>query len=312
MWPPNALRYVDGTVIAAGRLAPPAAVGRMIVLIHGYNNDRVQAQESYDAVLRMLPDADREAAWEFYWPGFIEPITGAMSDTPLSLAPHRDNRETESNQLISALSYHLQVHKSKEVGRALGGFLDGLRPDTVIFVAHSLGCRVTLEAIRFLVSDEATRRTALAGACLMAAAVPTYMIDSSSAGAAGTLRKAATAISRSFVLHSTNDNVLRTAFRIGQTWAGEGFMPEAVGFSGGPETPWSGRGETGLGHSGYWTHPSTAPAALRAIGHASPGSLRELQSLQGVTWRLSTAAGPPVRPLNERTWRRAGRRSILT
>ena len=284
----------------------------MIVLIHGYNNDRAQAQASYDAVTQMLPDADREAVWEFFWPGFLERITGASSDTPLSLAPHRDDRGTESNQLISTLSYHLQVYKSREVGRALGQYLDGLRPDALIFVAHSLGCRVALEAIRFMVSRKTARRAALTGACLMAAAVPTYMIDGSSSGPLGPLREAATAIARSFVLYSTNDYVLRTAFRIGQTWAGEGFMPEAVGFNGGPETPWSARGDTGLGHSGYWTHPSTAPATLRAIGHACPGSLRELQVLQGVRWKLSPAVELPARSLNERNWRRAGRRNVLT
>jgi hypothetical protein len=230
----------------------------------------------------------------------------------LSLAPHRDDRETESNQLISVLSYYRQVHKSREVGRALGQYLDGLRPAALIFVAHSLGCRVALEAIRFMVSGETARRTALSGACLMAAAVPTYMIGTSSSGPLGRLREAATAIARSCVLYSTNDYVLRTAFRIGQTQAREGFMPEAVGFNGGPETPWSARGDTGLGHSGYWRHSSTAPATLRAIGHACPGSLRELQSLQGVRWRLSPAAELPARALTERHWRRAGRRDILT
>lgn len=312
MWPPHALRYIDGAVIAPGRIAPPAGLGRMIVLIHGYSNDRAAAQDSYDALTRMLPDRDRDAVWEFFWPGLVERLTGRLSDAPLSLAPHRDVRETEGNQLLSVLSYSRQVHKSKEVGRALGDHLASLRPTTLIFVAHSLGCRVALEAIRVMVSDGAARRTALSGACLMAAAVPTYMVDTSSSGPPGRLREAAAAIGRSFVLYSTNDYALRTGFRIGQTQAREGFMPVAVGFSGGPETPWSARGDTGLGHSGYWTHPSTAPATLRAIGHAAPGSLRELQSLHGVTWRLSPALELPARGLTERTWRRAGRRDMLT
>jgi len=311
MWAPNALRFIDGEVIAPGLLRPPFAPHRMIVFIHGYNNDRAQAQESYDIVTKRLPDGDREAAWEFFWPGFIERLTGASSDRALLLAPFRDVRQTESNQVISAASYPLQVHKAKEVGRALGRFLDYVRPDSLIFVAHSLGCRVALEAIRFLVSDGASRRTAMAGACLMAAAVPTYMVDSSRRGVVGDLRAAAKAIVRSFVLHSTNDLVLRALFRIGQTSAGEGFLPVAVGFNGGPDTPWSGRGNTGLGHSGYWQHPATAPATLRAIGHAGPHVLRELQSHPGITWKLSVGAEPPARRLNERTWQRTGRRSVL-
>lgn len=312
MWPPNALRYIDEEVIAPGRLTAPVTPGRMIVFIHGYNNDREEAEDSYRQVMERLPDADREAVWQFFWPGFIERLTGAPSDRPLSLAPRRDTRQTESgNPLISAASYPLQVRKARDVGRALGRFLDGVRPDTLIFVAHSLGCRVALEAIRFLTSVTASRRASMAGACLMAAAVPTYMVDSSPGRPAGDLCSAARAIVRSFVLHSTNDFVLRTAFRIGQTSIGEGFLPVAVGFNGGPDTPWSGRGNTGLGHSGYWTHSAAAPATLRAIGHAGADVLRELQSHPGVTWTLSTDAPPPDRQLTERRWRRVGRRSML-
>jgi len=311
MWASNALRFIDGEVSAPGRMAPPEAPGRMIVLVHGYNNDKAQAEASYEAMTQLLPDQDREAVWEFYWPGFIEPLTGASTDTPLSLTAHRDDRETESHYLISALSYPRQVYKSKEVGLALGRFLDRLRPDAVIFVAHSLGCRVALEAIRFLVSAGATGRIALPGACLMAAAVPAYLVEAPSTKEGG-LRTAATAIGRSFVLHSTHDRVLGLAFPIGQTGAREGFLPEAVGLNGGPDTPWSARGNTGLGHSGYWTHHSTAPAALRAIGHACPSSLSELQTLQRVTWTLSAPIALPARSLNRRDWRSSGRRSILT
>ena len=312
MWPPNALRYIDGAVTAPGRLAAPAP-RRMILLIHGYNNDRAQAEQSYRALVTMLPDGDREAVWEFFWPGFIERWTGSATDTPLLLAPHRDNRGTESNQLISALAYSTLVSKARDVGLALGQYLDGIRPDGLILVAHSLGCRVALEATRFMVSRQARGRVPLAGACLMAAAVPTFMVDAQSSGAPGPLRDGACAIRRSFVLYSTNDYVLRTAFRLGQTAAGpgEGFMPEAVGVSGGPETPWSVRGDTGLGHSGYWTHPSTAPATLRALGHAGSNSLRELPSFQRVRWTESSAEDLPARGLNERDWRRDGRRSRL-
>ena len=177
MWARNALRYIDGEVIAPGVLTPPVAPTRMIVLIHGYNNDRAQAQDSYDHVTRRLPDTDRDAVWEFFWPGFLEPLTGTPSDRPLSLAPRRDTRETESNQVLSAATYPLQVHKAKQVGRALGRFLESARPHSLIFVAHSLGCRVALEAIRMLIVDATSRRAAMTGACLMAAAVPTYMIE---------------------------------------------------------------------------------------------------------------------------------------
>jgi hypothetical protein len=119
-------------------------------------------------------------------------------------------------------------------------------------------------------------------------------------------------VTRKFVLHSTNDLVLKLLFPSGQTAAREGLMPEAVGLHGGPDMAWSGRGDTGLGHSGYWAHPSAAPAALRAIGHASNGDLLTLQGLQRVTWRLAAVSDLPDRSLRSRNWHTVGTHQTLT
>jgi hypothetical protein len=100
-----------------------------------------------------------------------------------------------------------------------------------------------------------------------------------------------------YVLHSRSDVVLRFAFPPGQGAAtallgrgaaadSEGMFPEAVGRHGNPNTVWLRRGDTGLGHSGYWGHPFTAPSVLRALrGRVAP-ELRPLPTLQQVSWSL--------------------------
>src|SRR6185369_5317013 len=83
----------------------------------------------------------------------------------------------------------------------------------IIFVAHSLGCRVVLEALRELLDGRAPDAEShrVPGVCLMAAAVPTFMVDGNArlAGAAMVPRA-------SYVLHSRADMVLRFTFPSGQ------------------------------------------------------------------------------------------------
>ena len=317
MWEPQALRYFEGKVSAPGRVVPPHRLARMIVLVHGYNNDRKQARASYNPLLGMLPPEDQDAVWQFYWPGYVERITGAATEAPLSLAPRYDERGTESNMLLSIPSYSAQALKAPTVGSALGAFLEAASPGSLVLVAHSLGCRVALEAVRHLRRPRGARKTVLRGACLMAAAVPTYMVETPQTHwwrkpTGGHLVDAARTIELSFVLHSTRDRVLQVAFPLGQMAAREGVLPEAVGRHGRPDAAWSARGDTGVGHSGYWEHPSTAPATLRAIGRGAVADLLTLQSVQRVTWRLAAKSDLPDRSLAARVWHQVGHRQTLT
>jgi len=317
MWEPQALRYFRGSVSAPGRLTPPYGLPRMIVFVHGYNNDRAQATESYNALMARLSSTDQDAVWTLFWPGYVERITGGATDTPLTLAPSDDERGTESNMVLSLPSYSAQVLKAPRVGAALGVFLEAMRPGSLIFIAHSLGCRVALEAVGYLTRPGGQQTTTLSGACLMAAAVPTYMVDAAQAHwyrgpTGGQFVIAARKIERSVVLHSTRDRILQGAFPPGQTAAGEGVMPEAVGRHGRPRLAWSARGDTGLGHSGYWTHPGTAPAAMRVMGRGALRELLVLNGVQGVTWTLATTPAPPVRSMVQRIWRWRGTRQTLT
>jgi pimeloyl-ACP methyl ester carboxylesterase len=318
MWEPQALHYVDGSVSAPGRLAPPYGLARIIVFIHGYNNDRQQARESYDALMEKLALADQGVVWQLYWPGFVERLTGSATETPLSLAPRYDERGTESNVLLSIPSYHAQVLKAPSVGRALGGFLEQTQPRSVVFVAHSLGCRVTLEAIRFLTRANRVGTVSIRGVCLMAAAVPTYMLEAARAHwyarspQGGEFNGSVTMIRRSLVLHSTRDRVLQRAFPLGQMRAGEGVLPEAVGRHGRPNAAWSVRGQTYLGHSGYWTSPVSVTATRHVIGRVIASQLPTLQGPQNVAWQLAVRPALVRRSLRTRTWQQTAQRPTIT
>ncbi len=298
-WDRQSLRYREGRIEAPGGGTPDGR-RRIVLLVHGYNNDKAQADEGYAALIaNMTTDvgALAEDIWRFYWPGYVERLTGTLVDDPATVSSGRGGGE--SNALLSAPTYALQVLKAREVGAALGRYLRGLNhADTVatevVFVAHSLGCRVVLEALRELLQGRSPHweRQRVPAMCLMAAAVPTFMIEEGSRLAA-----AAMVPQTAYVLHSRADGVLRFAFPPGQGAAtallgrgaaaeSEGIFPEAVGRHGNPNTAWLRRGDTGLGHSGYWRHPFTAPSVLRAVRGGVAPELRPLPTLQQVSWSL--------------------------
>jgi hypothetical protein len=305
MWFRRSLRYLDERIEEPGGGSPDGS-RRIILLVHGYNNDKEQAEESYDALMRNLPDQHAHLAddvWWFFWPSYVERVTGTAVDYRVTVSGSEVG--TESNSALSVPTYAWQVLKARDVGRELGRYLRSLQreegtPTEIVFVAHSLGCRVVLEALRELLveSTEEHERDRVPCVCLMAAAVPTFMV-----GEGARLEYAATVPQATYVLHSRADMVLRWAFRGGQGLAtqlmalgfggenaggdeGEGFYPEAVGRYGNPTAVWLRRAETGLGHSGYWTHPSTAPNVLRAMSGQRVADLRQLSTLEGMEWTL--------------------------
>jgi len=266
------------------------AAERIIILVHGYNNTERQARESYRALREKLIDAGASATaienvWEVYWHGF--------ESKWVTLLP-RDQDATAT----SFRTYHEQVPKARQAGQHLGNYLCTLRPGTqVIFISHSLGGRVVLEALRTLYArDQLVRAEAY---CLMAAAVPTFLLESGK-----DMRHAAAAV-RGHVLWSKWDLVLAGPFRLGQIRAGEGSLlnpPEAVGHAGEPKEVWRSHHNTNLGHSGYYRRAAdnpyivhgtrdSAPYLAPLFGRAVP---REISEEPIIAW-----AGPPVRPLND-------------
>jgi hypothetical protein len=151
-------------------------------------------------------------------------------------------------------------------------------------VAHSLGARVTLELLTCLASP-AGGSAWMRGACLMAAAVPVGMVNAGGALVTGTLLPA-----RTLVLYSRSDAVLHWAFPLGQTLAGEGFFPTAVGRCGDPAQRWTDEAELlGDNHGDYWGDPRTAVQVARFLGVPVPA---ELPGLEPVSRAL-----PDVSPL---------------
>ena len=238
------------------------AAPRIVLLVHGYNNTEQQARESYRELREKIEEtgaspATLENIWEVYWHGF--------EARWVTLLP-RDEEST----LLSVRTYAAQVPVARAAGRTLGEYLARLPAEIeLIFVAHSLGSRVVLEALRVLYryknQSPNHQGPSVRAYCLMAAAVPTYMVEP-----ARILRRPAQIAGQSHVLWSPWDWVLRFAFPPGQTQAGEGHLPEAVGHAGQPYEVWTLNHRTNLGHSGYYRKAAQNPYTLHASRDTAP------------------------------------------
>ncbi len=236
-----------GGAVVAPRMVPSNALtrySRIVVLIHGYNNtqaDAVTAYEGFSARQReLMSDPTQPVAngrlVAIFWPG------------------------DENWGVASALCYMRSIGKARDTAQRLAaalrdassllGFL------SVDIVAHSMGCRLTLEVLDAL-DRVATGSLVVRRVVLMAAAVP---VDKLVPGAAYGLRSAydARIADRCKSLFSEDDKVLRFAFPAGQTLAGagEGVFPTALGHAawGDPQAPANLGQEriAGADHSDYW------------------------------------------------------------
>src|SRR5262249_41104907 len=132
--------------------------------------------------------------------------------------------------------YMAAVKETKTAAAELADFLAKLEgpgdfPSEVLFVAHSLGTRVALEVTKIL-STKGISKVVVSGACLMASAVPTEFVE-----AKGCLCEAAASITKSLVLFSSCDPVLRMCFPAGQ-WLAERTRTPAIGSFGAPSSLW--------------------------------------------------------------------------
>jgi len=225
----------------------------LLVLIHGYNNHRQEAESAYAGLRKRqvarLSERSGHTVFEerlgdVFWPGDAE-WAGVVDKLDFTF-------------------YSKAVSVAKDVAPRIAAYLR-TRTDvlTVHFLAHSLGCRVALEII-----DDIARGggPAVGKVCFLAAAVPTFKVCP---GPRGSLVCAVDKAGELLVLFSPDDIVLSAAFRGGQTIASgdEGFFPVAVGHAGDiPLTP----GKVDrvhikrAGHSHYWGHESGDPSDLSA------------------------------------------------
>lgn len=245
---------VGGAVADRVREGPPPFVqgrSRLVILVHGYNNDLQDARRSYsefeDNLRRLYNEGGSRVSdllGKFHWPG------------DANLGP------------VSFISYPFEITDARESAERLADFLRDLHGPggglvQLDFVAHSLGCRMLLETLE-LIPDIGVVKVFFGAICLMAAAVQVNMVEPG-----GPLGETLWIPLRLLILHSTGDRVLHYAFPLGQTLAGEGFFPTALGrFRPPPWVPGMHVAVDGLGHGDYWRSRLSAyhVARLLALG----------------------------------------------
>jgi len=228
----------------------PHAGRQLIVLVHGFNNHWGEAGRAYQGFRRSVyrtteglpvPALERLLA-DLMWPGDAD--WWGLGDQ------------------ADFLVYPAAVGTAKAAGKPLGEhLLEMPNLEIVHFIGHSLGCRLVLETIDLL----RKRNRRVGRVCLMAAAVPTFMLERPR----GILIHAMRHPEAILVLYSSADLVLKHAFRAGQTvaGAGEGFFPKALG-SAGPSADVLGNVSmykvADAGHGDYWGHSRSRPARISA------------------------------------------------
>jgi hypothetical protein len=255
------------------------AYGSQIVfLFHGYNDSLTVARASYAAFLKNFPgpgnplhDKWQPATHACYW-------AGDKAWGPLSFA-----------------SYPLEIGAAKDSAAVFANFLAALAIPggatlDIYFIAHSLGNRLVLELLSALENLKSSGRLSsqiqFKGFCAMAAAVPVSFAEPS-----GSLFRAATLSATRRTLYSESDTVLHFAFPLGESAAGEGFFPTAIGRFGQPQSDWTSSpvemfidARHGYNHGDYWPQPNTisqistffgiptaaAPASTFIAAHSLP------------------------------------------
>ncbi len=202
-------RYVGGPVTRTVQEVPrywTRYFPRLLILIHGFNVALCAACESYlkftTHISLGVPQTGR-----FFWPG----------DGTYRLFSQRvRTKRSPIESGFSALSYPAQINSARNSAYRLAEFLSmlsarpGLKPDISI-IAHSLGCRLTLEALTVLANQDPARRPRISLVMLMAAAVPRYMIRPGEE-----LEVGARIPRKLYFLFSDQDKTLRLFFRPGQ------------------------------------------------------------------------------------------------
>jgi pimeloyl-ACP methyl ester carboxylesterase len=209
---------------------------RLLLLIHGFANTEESAHKSYEAFQSALTtwaspgSGGWDSVWEFHWPG---------------------NRP--GSKALDVATYPMRVPVADLAGAHLANFLANLgrtrylkTRQQLFIVAHSLGCRVALNAIRLISQNPEYAGPTVTKVFLLAAAVPVSFCLPE--GAYHPL----TGDSREKVFFSRRDKALRPlVFDTAQRSFGE--PGDAVGRSGRPDPPrWTSSRETPLDHDEYW------------------------------------------------------------
>jgi hypothetical protein len=234
----------------------------IVLLIHGYAVHQSDASKAYRQFADQLDPPWRRMAIATFWPGDSWE-TGAGHLNP-----------SLGRTLVAKLSYPAQPERAQNAAKQLAILIAGAirarsrvgrnRKLNLHIVAHSMGCRLTLELLDRLEFALRTGDVALEIplAALMAPAVPRYMTEGQ-----GILKSAMSVAGHLHICHSPEDGVLTWFFKAGQ--ALEISFPSGLGNrdpigTHGAAPAGRRRGSklthslTGLGHSDYWKSAEVA------------------------------------------------------
>lgn len=234
---------------------------RFVLLVHGFNASEDEAFEAFDrfkgAMLQIAPALEKDIGYVF-WPGdyYAGPGSGVYR---WAVYPRRVRTAIQcASELAGYIRKRISVNR---------------KPPEFVFVAHSLGCRLVIEALSLLSIQERQSVRLI----LMAAAYPVNLVASAKAPGTSQLKS-------SLVLFSKADAVLRVFFPPGERLArtsGNGW-PEAVGLRGLPLLgPWTERAEmSGFDHDRYWKSSDVQEEVCRFLGFtvAISQPIRQLRS----------------------------------
>lgn len=258
---------VVGGQLSDGKITPPDLLvtsDRIVVLVHGFNVTKEDADRSYDHFVTHLSSDVRAQIVRLYWPGdrAVEgrglrgKLSAIRSKLAYAVKPETAIESAQALRLLLRRAFEERDYQRRNV------------PLEICFVAHSLGCRLTIEAIELLLGVPRTSAQ-LPFTVLMAAAVPQFSVTT------GRFRNSISRLRKLWILHSKSDGVLSWVFRPGQ-WL---------------DTPWhqfrgtAALGRTGIaaneqisvfegswGHSDYWRDRDIAIAVDTEIsGRRAPG-----------------------------------------
>jgi hypothetical protein len=173
--------------------------------------------------------------------------------------------------VLRPLAYPFMLHNAHESAEP---FWKAIRvwydlpgaPNELVILAHSLGCRLTLEMLKLMHAQGRPLNLSRLVVILMAAAVPVQHIEDE-----GRLNSALGLADTTVVLHSEDDNILASFFGLGQTIAGDGWFPEAVGLRGAPQPGSWTRSERmqAFDHGDYWAELDTAALIATVLGFSA-------------------------------------------
>jgi hypothetical protein len=243
-----------GNILSPGKFADDrvaASRTSCVVMIHGFNNTDGEAAiayhgfrerqiEAFGTTLEILDAKLGDTFWagDADWGWFDFADFGVYSRA----IGHAHQAANELVALFKRMPHLLEID----------------------FIAHSLGCRVAIEAIHHLVAAGEGGR--IRRVCLMAAAIPMEKLEPGG-DFYGTLAALAANGTQVFVMHSRQDKVLQFAFSLGQSMGGPGERSARALGRDGPNPLMPGyhgtldeMPMTGADHGDYWGH-SAKPIA---------------------------------------------------